>query len=265
MKPTLTLSCLLAVAALITPGAAAPTGKAAARNKPGTPPRAPFQVTWLGHATFQVVSPGGTTLMIDPFLKQNPKTPQAMKDLTLYKPQAILVTHSHFDHAADVLDLARQSGAPVIGVFDWVEALDLPDTQKQGGNVGGTFTVGDVTVHIVPAMHSSVPSGRPLGFVLTFADGRSLYDTGDTWIFGDMALIQELYHPDVILLNVGGGPFGATPKVAALAIRKYFTPKAIVPMHFGTWPMLATDADVDAAFRGDARLVKMTPGETKGF
>ena len=229
------------------------------------PRRKPFKITWLGHAAFEVASSGGTRILIDPFLKQNGKTPEEFKDLSRYKPNAILVTHSHPDHSADAAEIAKASGAPVISVYEWVAGLDIPDAQKLGGNVGGTFTVGDVTVHVVPAMHSSAPSGRPVGFVLTFADGRSLYHTGDTWIFGDMALIQELFHPNVILLNVGGGYFGADPKTAALAIKKYFAPEFIVPMHFATFPILATEADVTAAFKGDRRFVLMTPGQTKEF
>ncbi|HKN48451.1 MAG TPA: metal-dependent hydrolase, partial [Candidatus Polarisedimenticolia bacterium] len=214
---------------------------------------------------FEIVSSGGTRLLIDPFLKQNPRTPEEYKDLTRFKPNAILVSHSHFDHSADAAEIAAASGAPVISAYEWVDALDLPGAQKLGGNVGGAFAVGDVTVHVVPAMHSSAPSGRPVGFVLTFSDGRSLYHTGDTWIFGDMALIQEIYHPSVILLNVGGGPYVEDPKTAALAIRKYFNPQTIVPMHFATFPGLATEADVAAAFKGDRRLVMMTPGQTKEF
>ncbi len=114
-------------------------------------------------------------------------------------------------------------------------------------------------------MHSSDPGGRPLGFVLTFSDGRTLYHTGDTWIFGDMALIQELYRPSIILLNVGGGPYTEDPKTAALAIRKYFTPVAIVPMHFATFPGLSSEADVRAAFKDDRRLQVLKPGETRSF
>jgi L-ascorbate metabolism protein UlaG (beta-lactamase superfamily) len=239
--------------------ATAPPGVAAA------PAARPFKVTWLGHAAFEIVSPGGTQLLIDPFLTPNAKTPAEFKDLSRYKPNAILVTHSHFDHTADAVEIAKASGAPVISAYEWVDGLDIPAAQKLGGNVGGTFTVGDVAVHLVPATHSSAPSGRPMGFVLTFADGRSLYHTGDTWIFGDMALIQELYHPEVILLNVGGGYYGSDPKTAALAIKKYFTPRVIVPMHFATFPVLATEADVAAAFKGDARVVMMPPGQTKAF
>jgi len=157
--------------------------------KPGLPKK-PFEVTWLGHAAFEIVSPGGTRLLIDPFLKQNPKTPEEYKDLTRFKPNAILVSHSHFDHSADAAEIAAASGAPVISAYEWVDALDLPGAQKLGGNVGGAFAVGDVTVHVVPAMHSSAPSGRPVGLVLTFSDCRSLNHTGDTCIFCDMPLIQ---------------------------------------------------------------------------
>src|ERR1700689_243624 len=224
-----------------------------------------FQVTWLGHAAFEVISPGGTHILIDPWLKQNPQAPSAFKDLTRSHPAAILVTHSHFDHAQDAVEIAKNSGAPVIGSSDWVEKLPLPQKQQMGCNVGGTILIGDVTVHVVPAMHSSEPSGRPLGFVLTFPDGRSLYDTGDTWIFTDMALIEELYHPVVVLLHVGGGSWGSDPKTGALEIKKYFRPEAIVPMHFGTLPQMATESEVRAAFAGDNRLVVMIPGTTRVF
>ena len=239
---------------------------AQAQAKPGAGGgRKEFRVTWLGHAAFELVSSGGTRLLIDPFLTQNPATPQEFKDLSRYKPDAILVSHSHFDHSGDVAEIAKTSGAPVIGTFDYISSLGLPDAQAMGGNVGGTFAVGDVKIYLVPAMHSSHPGGRPLGYVVTFSDGRSLYHTGDTWIFGDMALIQEVYRPSVILLNAGGGPYTQDPKTAALAIRKFFNPEAIVPMHFATFPALATETDVRSAFKEDRRLRVMKPGETQSF
>lgn len=229
----------------------------------------PITVRWLGHAAFEITSAGGTKILIDPFISGNPATPASLKSLDRYsatwKPNAILVSHSHSDHSADAKAIAEKSGAPVVSAFDWVSTLKLPDAQTMGGNVGGTFKFGDVTVHIVPAMHSSDPGGRPLGFVLEFADGRTLYHTGDTWVFGDMALIQDMYHPSIILLNVGGGPYTEDPKAAALAIRRYFKPSVIVPMHYKTFPGLATDADVRAAFPGDRRLMIMNPGDTKIF
>jgi L-ascorbate metabolism protein UlaG (beta-lactamase superfamily) len=226
---------------------------------------APIVVRWLGHAAFEVTSSGGTQILIDPFISGNPSTPDSLKSLARYKPAAILVTHSHSDHALDAKAIAMSSGAMVISAYEWVNTLGLPDKQAMGGNVGGTFKVGDVTVHLVPAMHSSDPGGRPLGFVLEFADGRTLYHTGDTWLFGDMALIQEMYHPNIILLCVGGGPYTQGPADARKEVQRYFKPTTIVPMHYGTFPGLATEAQVKAAFAGEKRLTVMRPGETKSF
>ena len=100
--------------------------------------------------------------MIDPWLKQNPQTPAVFKDLSRYHPAAILVSHSHFDHSQDAMEIAQASGAPVVSSGDWVEKLGLPEKQQLGCNIGGTIPIGDVTIHVVPAMHPSEPSGRPL-------------------------------------------------------------------------------------------------------
>lgn len=245
------------VAALASPSSIAAQG--------ATPARAPISVRWLGHATFEVTSSGGTRLLIDPFISGNPSTPDSLKSLARYTPAAILVSHSHSDHALDAKAIATSSGATVISTHEWVNTLGLPAKRALGGNVGGTFKVGDVTVHLVPAMHSSDPGGRPLGFVLEFADGRTLYFTGDTWLFGDMALIQEMYHPSIILIGAGGGPYTQGPDDARREIAKYFKPQTIVPMHYGTFPALATEAQVRAAFAGDKRLAVMKPGETRSF
>jgi L-ascorbate metabolism protein UlaG (beta-lactamase superfamily) len=246
------VSTLLASAAL-TP-AAAQFGRA-------TAPRPTIGVQWLGHAAFEITSPRGTRILIDPFLSANPSTPDSLKHLSRYKPDAILVTHSHDDHALDAKAISQLSGARVISAYEWVNAQGVPAAQAMGGNVGGTMKVGDVTIHLVPAMHSSEPGGRPLGFVLEFADGRTLYHTGDTWLFGDMDLIQEFYHPNIILICVGGGPFTMDPRMAQVAINRYFKPTTIIPMHYGTFPGLATTADVRLRFAGDRRAIVMTPGQ----
>ena len=224
-----------------------------------------IKVTWIGHATFEIVSPGGTTLLVDPFILKNPKTPAAMKDLALYQPDAILVTHSHFDHSADVAAIAKSTGAKVVGASDHIRSFDLAKGQDLRDNPGGKVKVGDIVIHFVPAMHSSTPGGRPVGFVLEFADGRTLYDTGDTGIFGDMELIQELHAPNIILLQAGGGPFNQDPKAAALAIKKYFKPDVIVPMHYGTFGILSDEAEVRQVLGGDNRVKIMQPGDTAMF
>jgi L-ascorbate metabolism protein UlaG (beta-lactamase superfamily) len=242
-----------AFAALLTPGFALAQA------------RQPITVQWLGHAAFEITSSGGTRILIDPFISGNPATPDSLKNLARYKPAAVLVTHSHDDHALDAKKITEASGAMLISTHEWVNAQKVPQSQAMGGNVGGTFTVGDVKVHLVPAMHSSDPGGRPLGFVLEFTDGRTLYHTGDTYIFGDMSLIQEMFHPSIILLGVGGGPYTQDPSTARTAVSKYFKPSIIVPMHYATFPGLATEAQVRAAFTGDRRLTVMKPGEKRTF
>jgi L-ascorbate metabolism protein UlaG (beta-lactamase superfamily) len=228
--------------------------------------RATIGVQWLGHAAFEITSPGGTTILIDPFLSANPSTPDSLKRLARYKPDAILVTHSHDDHALDAKAISQLSPATkVISTYEWINARGFPASQGLGGNVGGTFKIGDVTIHLVPAVHSSEPGGRPLGFVLEFADHRTLYHTGDTWLFGDMDLIQEFYHPNIILMCVGGGPFTMDPRTAQLALTRYFKPQAIVPMHYATFEGLATATDVRVRFAGDRRVSVMTPGQKLYF
>ena len=110
---------------------------------------------WLGHAAFEITSPGGTKILIDPFLSANPSTPDSLKRLARYKPDVILVTHSHDDHALDAKAIAQLSGAKVMSAYEWVNAQGVPENQAIGANVGGAVKVGDVTIHVVPAMHSS--------------------------------------------------------------------------------------------------------------
>ena len=114
-------------------------------------------------------------------------------------------------------------------------------------------------------MHSSEPSGRPVGYVLEFADGRTLYDEGDTWIFGDMSLIQEFYHPNIILMGCGAAADGQYARTAWLAVNRYFKPQVVIPMHYGALPGSSSEADIRAVVGDDARVKFMKPGETKKF
>jgi L-ascorbate metabolism protein UlaG (beta-lactamase superfamily) len=133
---------------------------------------------------------------------------------------------------------------------------ELPRELIEGVNVGDHLTLGDVKVHVVPAMHS---------FVVEFADGRSVYHQGDTWIFGDMALIQEFYHPDIILMPVGAVADGQSPRLAWIAVTRYFKPQVVIPMHYGALPGSSTEADLRAVFGKDPRVIFMKSGETRKF
>lgn len=226
-----------------------------------------IQITWLGHAAFELVSSAGTDILIDPFLTKNPATPAELKDLSRYHPNFILVTHSHGDHLGDAIELAKMTNAKIVSVYmpEPFKKAELPSELIEPVNVGDHVTLGDVKVHVVPAMHSSEPSGRPVGFVVEFADGRSVYHEGDTWIFGDMALIQEFYHPNIILMPVGAVADGQTPRMAWIAVTRYFKPQVVIPMHYGALPGSSTEADLRAVFGKDPRVVFMKPGETKKF
>ena len=226
-----------------------------------------IKITRLGHSAFEIVSPGGTDIMIDPFLTKNPATPTQLKDLAHYHPGYVLVTHSHGDHLGDAIELAKMSKAKLVCVAmpEAFKSGELPRELFEGVNVGDLVKAGDVKIHVVPAMHSSEPSGRPVGFVLEFADGRSVYHEGDTWIFGDMALIQEFYHPNIILMPVGAVADGQMPQMAWLAVTRYFKPEVVIPMHYGALPGSSTEEDLRKVFGKDPRVVFMKPGETKSF
>jgi L-ascorbate metabolism protein UlaG (beta-lactamase superfamily) len=244
------------------------TGEATLAQTPSPNEKKPVSITWLGHAAFEIVSPGGTHLLIDPFLTKNPATPTKYKDLGRYHPNHILVTHSHSDHLGDAVELAKLTEAKLVSVMmldAFVTKGGLPREQIETVNVGDQVTAGDVKIHVVPAMHSSEPSGRPVGYVLEFSDGRTLYDEGDTWIFGDMSLIQEFYHPNIILMGCGAVADGQYARMAWLAVSRYFKPKVIIPMHYGALPGSFSEEDIRAVVGNDARVKFMKPGETRTF
>ncbi len=206
------------------------------------------ELTWWGHAAFIVRTPGGATLAIDPWLS-NPKAPQGAQ--WPEQVDAILVSHGHFDHVGQTKELQQKTGAQVYGCYELVSLLGVPQDKAMGGNVGGTFKVKDATIHFVEAVHSSSyaadeksPSqyaGAPLGFVIQIDNGPTLYHGGDTGVFGGMSLIGERFKPTHALLPVGGH-FTLDPAGAAQAARLLGNP-TVVPMHYGTFPLLTGSPD----------------------
>lgn len=229
------------------------------------------RVTWLGHATVLIESRSGYRLLIDPFLTGNPSYP---KDFILpEKLDAILITHGHGDHMSDAVPLAQKTGATVVAIHEIANYLAGKGVKNTiGMNLGGSVQLGDVRATMVEAKHSSsiddkgqmLYAGTAAGFVLATDAGDTLYHSGDTAVFGDMALIAELYAPRVVMLPIGGH-YTMGPKEAALATR-LLKPTAILPLHFGTFPPLKGRPEELAALIDPAIAVQnWKPGESVGY
>ncbi len=252
---------------------------------------AEVEVLWLGHATVRFTSVEGKVILIDPFLKKNPKTPARYRDLeALGKVDLILITHGHGDHIRDLKELADLSGATVVAPYGFVinmVSLGVLDGEKSiGMNKGGTVSpIGrGIKVHMVPAEHGShvdfgmpglklepnapraVDGGVAVGYVVEFENGFSVYHSGDTAVFSDMALIREFYKPDLAMVCIGGH-FTMDPEGAAYAIENFIKPKQVIPIHYGTFPVInRTPAEFKKAL-GDSpiEVLHVEPGQAVKF
>jgi L-ascorbate metabolism protein UlaG (beta-lactamase superfamily) len=229
------------------------------------------QLTWLGHSTFRIQTPGGKIVLIDPWVMSNPACPESEK-----KPNqidAMLITHGHFDHMGDAVELAKQHNPMVVGIYELCSWLQKKGVQQVSPmNKGGSQQVGDIKVTMTHALHSSsiadgeqlVYAGEACGYIVEFQNGLKLYHTGDTSVFSDMNIIHELYKPELVLLPIGDH-FIMSPAQAAYAI-KLLRPKAVVPMHFGTFPVLTgTPAELRRLVSGmGVEVLELKPGQTIG-
>ena len=227
-----------------------------------------MQITWLGHGTFQFELPGGEVFLMDPWTDGNPKFPAGHR---VPKPAAMCISHGHFDHIHDAVPLAKQYAPEVVAIFEtatWLESKGVQNTRPM--NKGGSQEIGSVTVTMTHAVHSCgildegriIYGGEAAGYVMRLPDNRVLYFAGDTNVFSDMQLIEQLYHPELVFLPIGD-LFTMSPREAALACA-LLKPKKVIPMHFGTFPALTgTPAQLRDLLAGtSAEVWPLEPGRT---
>jgi len=212
-----------------------------------------MKFTWLGHSGIRLEI-ADQVLLIDPWITGNPVFPQDRRAEALGGATAILVTHGHFDHAADVPEIAAEFGLPVYAMVElagyWGEKHGLDAT---GFNKGGTVHLGDVAVTMVNAVHSSsmgtpdgpIYGGGEAGFMIA-GEGKTVYVSGDTDVMADMKVLNDLHAPEIGVL-CAGGHFTMDMRRAAYAASKLFSFRTVIPYHYKTFPLLEQSAAEMAA------------------
>jgi L-ascorbate metabolism protein UlaG (beta-lactamase superfamily) len=226
---------------------------------------ADVELTWLGHASFRLDTPGGKRVYVDPWLG-NPKCPDAEKEPE--RIDVVAVTHGHSDHVGETVELAQKFSARVVALVElrgWLTKQGVAEQMSDAPNKGGTVDVDGVKITLTDANHSSSADdgtylGEPAGLVIELENGFTLYFAGDTNVFGDMQLIGRIYEPDVAVLPIGDH-FTMGPREAAVAL-ELLGVKRCVPCHYGTFPLLHGTPDQLRELAPGVELIAPEPGET---
>ncbi len=245
------------------------------------------EIFWMGQASFKIKSPGGKSIVIDPWITNGPKAPANLKkDLSALGPiDLLLVTHGHLDHIGDAPALAKLHNTKLYGPADMMTPLVtlgvLPAELTHRFNKTGSVTpLPGIKVTAVQAEHSSLlvwnnpatgkaeshPAGEAMGYIIQLENGQKIWHMGDTGLFTDMKFISEHYKPDLVMIPIGGN-FTMDPEDAAFALKTWIKPKAVIPMHYNSNPLAkGTFAEFEAAMKGSKiQIIRIKEGETIQF
>ena len=222
-------------------------------------------LTWLGHASFRLDTPGGKRVYVDPFL-ENPKCPESEKEPE--RIDVIALTHGHSDHVGETVDLSKRFSPEIVAQVElkgWLGKQGASVGDVPGPNKGGTYEAAGLKFTLTNAFHSSSSNagdylGEACGIVVEAENGTKLYFAGDTCVFGDMALIGRIYGPDVAILPIGDH-FTMGPREAAVAL-ELLGVKRCVPCHYGTFPILRGRPDELRQLAPGVEVLALEPGQS---
>ena len=221
-------------------------------------------VRWLGHAAFHL-SGGGADVLIDPFLTGNPKAAASADEVPA---DVILLTHGHGDHLGDTVAIAKRTGATVLAIVELAAEIEAAGVANVvNPNIGGTVKFDWGWVKLTPAWHTAVsPSGTPhmpAGLLIHYG-GHLIYHLGDTALFSDLQLIARRGDKVELALVPIGGHFTMDRYDAVTAV-EFIQPHQTIPIHYGTFPPIETDAQAfktDVEQAGFSEVLVLNPGDT---
>jgi len=223
---------------------------------------------WLSRAAFIITSPEGKTIIIDPWIVDNPLCPIKVDDIEA--ADIVLVTHDHSDHTGSAVDIAKKTGAILVAMVEtarrFQSELGLPAQNVvhggRGTNIGASTEIKGITITMTQAFHSS-RTALAAGYIIRLEDGTTIYHAGDTGIFESMRLLAEMYPLDVALLPIGSS-YTMDPMQAAWAT-KLLKPKTVIPMHYKGLDVLEQDASrfvqLVAKEAPEVEVVVLEPGQ----
>jgi L-ascorbate metabolism protein UlaG (beta-lactamase superfamily) len=215
-----------------------------------------MKITWIGHSALLIA--GSKSIVVDPFISGNPVSKINIKDIL--HVDIVVVTHDHMDHIGDALQLCINHKAVFVSIYEIAEEFRKSGIKSEAVNVGGTVVISNVSISLVPALHTGTLGGTAVGVIIEM-DKKTVYHSGDTGLSLEMILIGEMYHPDIAFLPIDGR-YTMTPRLAAKAVELLKVPK-VVPIHYNTFDNnSALPVDFERFVGNACDVIILKPGES---